>query len=190
MIPDVRNRLPFNPFEPKAAADLIARVGDYLADKVPASARVRVQNAHFVQVQARVGVRFIMPVGDVEFFKQRLVDELNHFLSPWAYEEGVDLVIGGRIYANSIVNFIAGRPHIDHVAHITLFTSEDGETFLPARDTDTMGGYYVATSRPDGVLVAARNHVIDLIGNVSVEEEEDSFKGINYWRIGLDFSVG
>ena len=53
-----------------------------------------------------------------------------------------------------------------------------------------MGGYYVATSRPDGVLVAARNHVIDLIGDVSVEEEEDSFKGINYWRIGLDFSVG
>ena len=53
-----------------------------------------------------------------------------------------------------------------------------------------MGGYYVATSQPDGVLVSTRNHVIDLIGDVSVEEEEDSFKGINYWRIGLDFSMG
>ena len=84
------------------------------------------------------------------------------------------------------MNFIDGRPYVDYVAHIRLFTWEDGEDFKPVPDTDPTG-YYVGTSRPDSVLVATRNHVIDLIGDVSVEE--DSFKGINYMRIGLDFIV-
>ncbi len=188
VIPDVHNRLPFNPFEPKAPADLIADVGTYLADKVPASARVWVRNAHFVQVQVRVGVRFA-PDADEGYYRQRLIDDLNRFLSPWAYEGGADLVIGGRIYANSIVNFIDGRPYVDYVAHITLFTSEDGRNFqqVPVPDDNAEDGYSVATSRPDGVLVAARDHFIDLIGGDTVEE--DSFKGINYWRIGYEFIV-
>ena len=185
VIPDIRNQLPFDPFEPRAPADLIADIESFLADKTPAAARVSVRNAHYVPVRVRVGVRF-KPGGNEGFYKQLLLDELNHFLSPWAYEEGADIVIGGRIYANSIINFIDRRDYVDYVAEIRLFSSEDGRTFRLARPSQEEG-YFVTTDRPDGVLVAARDHEIDVISEVGYEEE--SFIGIDYMKVELDLVV-
>ena len=115
-------------------------------------------------------------------------DELNRFLSPWAYEEGAEIEIGGRIYANVIINFLEERSYVDYVANITLFSSEDhGKTFrpvLPSADE----GYWVQTDRPDGILVAAQQHEIDLIAGAGYEEQV--FTGINYMKIDLDFIVG
>ena len=49
-------------------------------------------------------------------------------------------------------------------------------------------GYFVASDRPDGVLVAARRHEIDVISKEGYEEE--TFTGIDYMKIELDFVVG
>jgi hypothetical protein len=174
IIPDVRNRVPFDPFEPKAPADLIADIDAYLADKTPAYAAIKVKNAHYISVWLKFGVRFL-PGHDEGYLKQSLNDELNRFLSPWAYEEGADIVIGGRIYANSIINFIEERPYVDYVARFKLFRSEDEQ------------GYWVDAGRADGVLVAARRHVIDIIPETGYEEEW--FTGIGYMQIGWDFFV-
>jgi len=186
VIPDIRNKLPFNPFEPKAPSDLIADITTYLADHISASATVQVKNAYYVPVKVRFGVRFL-PGRNEGYYKQLLNEELNRFLSPWAYDEGADIVIGGRIYANVIIDFIEQRPYVDYVANIKLFSSEDGLTFKLALPSAT-DGYWIETARPDGVLVAARQHEIDMIADTGYEEK--SFIGINYMKIELDFIVG
>jgi hypothetical protein len=187
VIPDIRNELPFNPFEPKAPADLLADIAAYLADYSPAWATVHVKNAQYVPVKVRFAVRF-HPGYNEGFYQQYMNDELNRFLSPWAYEEGAEIEIGGRIYANVIINFLEERSYVDYVANITLFSSEDhGKTFrpvLPSADE----GYWVQTDRPDGILVAAQQHEIDLIAGAGYEEQV--FTGINYMKIDLDFIVG
>jgi hypothetical protein len=186
VIPNIRDKLPFNPFEPKAPANLIASIEGYLQGCIPAVAAVKVKNAHYVAVKVRFAVR-LRPGYNEGFYRQLLNEELNHFLAPWAYDEGADIVIGSRIYANTIINFIEERPYVDYVAEIKLFTSEDGHTF---RLTLPQGaeGYWVEAARPDSVLVAARQHEIDMI----VEDRfvETSFRGINYMKIELDFIVG
>jgi hypothetical protein len=184
IIPDIRNRLPFNPFEPKAPADLVRDVEAFLEDKTPPFAVVRVKNARYFPVKVRCGVRFV--TGSDEGFCRRLLnDELNRFLSPWAYEEGADVVIGGSIYANSIINFIDSRDYVDYVAEFKLFTSEDGDkfTFIPPSDD-----YHARPATPDGVLVAAREHQFDVISEADYRAED--FTGINYMKIELDFIVG
>lgn len=185
VIPRVRGQSTANPFEPKAPAALIQEIAAYLDDKRPPQAALRVRNAHFVQVKVRVGVRF-KGAGDEGFYKKRLNEELNRHLSPWAYEEGADIVIGGKIFANSIVSFIDSRDYVDYVATIKLFSCEDGRTFKMAQPLPGQG-YFVATERPDGVLVAALEHEIDVISDVGYTAE--SFTGINYMKIELDFVV-
>ena len=186
MIPDIRNKLPFDPFEPKAPADLIADIQDYLSDKTPAAARVEVRNPHYTTVKLRFGVRF-RTSGNEGFYRERLIEEVNRFLSPWAYEDVANIVIGGRIYANSIVNFVDQREYVDYVARIRMFRSEDGVAFEPVGSDDT-GDAYVTSGRPDGVLVAARRHEIDVI--VEAGEEAISAQGINYMKVELDLEVG
>jgi len=180
VIPDIRNRLPFNPFEPKVPADQIRDIEAFLRDKTPPFASVEVRNAHYVPVKVRCGVRFL-PGRDEGYCRQRLMDELNRFLSPWAYDEGADIVIGGSIYANSIINFIDQRDYVDYVAGFKLFTGDD-DVFVPEPEE---GGYRASTNRPDGVLVAARQHRFDVIPDADYRIEE--FTGINYMMVELDF---
>ena len=185
VIPDIRKQLPFDPFEPKAPANLLADIDSYLADKKPAWAALQVRNARYLPVKARIGVHFKTGV-DVGYFKQVLNGELNRFLSPWAFEDGADITIGGKIYANSIINFIDRREYIDYVAGIKLFISRDGRNFDLVPPTGTEG-YFVGTDEPDTVLVAARQHDFDIISEVEYDHEK--FTGINYMKIELDFIV-
>jgi hypothetical protein len=182
VIPDIRNRFQYDPFEPKASADLIRDIEAFLSDKTPPFASVEVKNAHYVPVKVRCGVRFL-PGRDEGYCRQRLGEELNRFLSPWAYDEGADIVIGGSVYANSIINFIDQRDYVDYLAGFKLFTGDD--EVLVADNDD--GGYRASTPRADGVLVAARQHQFDVISEADYRIEE--FTGLNYMMIELDFSV-
>ena len=179
IIPDIKNLLPSDPFAPKAPARLLADISDYLSTKMPAFAAVTVRNARYVPVRVRLRVRF-REEGNQGYYIQKLNDELNRFLSPWAYEEGSDIVIGGRIYANSIIDFVDRRSYVDYVAGVALFVS-DGERFIPA------GRDYVAAERPDDVLVAARSHIIDVLHDAVYEER--LLTGIGFMKVELDFIV-
>lgn len=184
VIPNIRNRLQFDPFEPKAPADSIRDIEAFLQGKTPPFASIKVKNAHYVPVKVRCGVRFL-PGADEGFCRKRLNEELNRFLSPWAYEEGADLVIGGSVYANSIIDFLEERDYVDYIAEFKLFTSEDeGKTFNPVVETDD---YHAGARGADGVLVAAREHQFDVISHADYRVE--GFTGIDYMKIELDFIV-
>lgn len=185
VIPDIRNRMPFDPFEPKAPADLIRDIERFLQDKTPPLAAVSVRNARYVPVKVRCGVRF--GAGRDESYCRRLLnEELNRFLSPWAYDDGADVIIGGRVYASSIIDFIERRDYVDYVAEFKLFTSDDqGQTFAYVPETID---YHAGVPGPDCVLVAARQHQFDVIGQADYRVEV--FHGINYMQVGLDFVVG
>lgn len=184
VIPDIRDALPSDAFAPKVSANTLADIEAYVSERAPAAANVRVRNAKYVPVMVRLGVRF-MPGQDEGFARKRLNEDLVRFLSPWAYDEGVELMIGGRIYANSILDFVDRREYVDYVAELKLFRGrgqDDFELIPPGVD------YHVATERPDQVLVAAPSHVIDVISELGYRQA--SFTGINYMKIELDFIVG
>lgn len=184
VIPDIRDMLPADAFAPRAPANLLADIEAYLRARAPAAAHVVVRNARYVSVAVRLGVRFRDGV-DPRWAQQQLGADLNRFLSPWAYDEGAELMIGGRIYASSILDFVDRRDYVDYVAELRLARSEDGENFkiVPPTPED----YHVAAERPDEVLVAAREHHIDVISEL--EYQQALFTGINYMKVGLDFIV-
>jgi hypothetical protein len=184
VIPDIRDNTLFDPFEPKASADVLVAVHDFLAARMPAHTELTVKNPYYVPVKTRFAVRF-QPGVDEGYARQQLNEELNRFLSPWAYNIAGDIVIGGRIYANMLVNFIEERPYVDFVAALYLFKDEKGSV----SQVQPRGrlGYWVEPDERDGVLVAARQHEIDIITEARYEEE--NFRGINYMRIELDFII-
>lgn len=186
VIPRVRDQSSINPFEPRVPAARIAEIEQWLSEIRPPQASLRVQNARFVQVKVRVGVRF-RGRGDDGFYTKLLNEDLNRYLSPWAYDDAAEIVIGERIHANSVVSFIDGRDYVDYVAHVELFRSEDGRTFTLVPRPSGSEPYVVSTEGPDGVLVAGPRHEIDIIPEVGYSAA--SFIGINYMRIELDFIV-
>jgi hypothetical protein len=180
VLPDMRNRIPFNPFEPKVPANRLAAIDRYLTGRIPGTARLRVRNASFLSIRVRVNVRF-RTGRDVGYYRQQLSTDLDRFLSPWAFDHAAEVVIGGEIWVGSIVAFVDDREYVDHVDGIELLARDERSlVWLPLRTV-------VSTSAPDTVLVSAANHEI-----VVLADEQDTgerWTGIGYMIIGLDFAV-
>jgi len=185
VIPDVRGKLPFNPFQPKVPADVLFQIQQQLEMVAPAYAGIIVNNPSYLQIKIRCVVKF-KPGYNEGFYKARLIEELKRFLSPWAYGEGNDITIGGTIYSSVIINFIAEQPYIDFVANIKLFQSEDGKQFTDVRMLND-GKNQVVAYQPDMILVSATTHEIDIVDENGYDE--DSYEGINYMKVELDFQV-
>ncbi len=185
VIPDIKGSLPFHPFSPKVAANTLFEIHEYLDQHSPAYAEVAVMNPFYIQVLTRCTVKFNEGY-DEQFYKEKLIDEIKRFLSPWAYDQESDIKIGGSLHASVMINFIAERPYIDYVANLKLFQSEDGKTFTDVRSLNR-GKSIVIPSRPDMVMVSGATHFIDIVDENGYNE--DSFEGINYMQIQLDFEV-
>lgn len=186
VIPDIRGKLPFNPFQPKVPPETIKDIQQYLEQRMPAFSNLKVKNPSYLQVKVRFAVKIKSGYNE-DFFTRRLEEELRRYLAPWAYDDGADITIGGKIYANVIVNFLAEKSYVEYVAGIKLFQSEDGKVFRDVR-TINNGENVVYAQQPDVILVSALEHEIDRIMEEGFEEE--NFTGINYMKIGLDFVVG
>lgn len=190
VLPDVR-ALPTNELGPKAPIAMLGEIEAFLQARVPASAQVNVRNATFRAVRLRLGVRFT-EVGNDGYWMGRLNEELNRFLSPWAYDEGVDIVLGGRIHASNIVDFVDRCDYVDYVAGVTLFYTDDegqGFTFLRLPSDDAVDkAYFVEAGGADRVLVAYPQHRIDLITTEHYDARQ--YRGISYMELEMDFVVG
>jgi len=185
VIPDIKGKLPFDPFQPKVPQNTIYQIQKYIDQRMPVWAETRVKNPAYVQVMTRFAVKFKQGYNE-GFFLQKLEEDLKRFLSPWAYEEGADIIINGKIHANVIVNYIAERPYTDYVAGMKLFRGNEQGGFDDVLRLGS-GENVVEAGRPDVILVSAQEHMIDLIREQGYIEED--FSGINYMKIEYDFTV-
>lgn len=179
VLPDLR-LLRSDPARPSVPAHLIAEIGEYLDPLMPMSARLEVRNPSYVEVKFRVALRFRSD-RDPDFDRARLETALNRWLTPWAFDDGADPVIGGRVLRSNLIAFIDSQPFVDFVAGLTVFTSTDGATFQVAP------GDVVEADADDAVLIAAPRHEIDLV--TSADGARETLRGIGYMRIQLDFQI-
>ncbi|MDJ0703454.1 MAG: baseplate J/gp47 family protein [Leptolyngbyaceae cyanobacterium MO_188.B28] len=189
IIPNIANTAPFLPLEPKAPLYLLREIEAYLQSHASPFVRVVVKNPRYEQIKYRAAVRF-QPGYEQGYYLKQLNQELVKFLSPWAYEEQSDISFGSSIHSSTVIHFIESRPYVDYVANLKLIEQVALSTDnRPQPNTR----YRVNTSnlaqvkQVDSILVSAPNHIIDLI--TASDYTEESFEGIDYMIVGLDFFV-
>jgi hypothetical protein len=183
VIPDIKGKLPFNPFEPKAPSNIIHDIQKYIEQRVPAWATIKVKNPTYIQVKVRIAVKIREGYSE-SFFVAKLKEDLIRYLAPWAYDESADIFLDRRLDADVIVNFVAERFYIEFASDIYLFTSINSVDF---RKNNTVNGEnYVQATNPGDILVSAREHVIDVIPQ---EYKQNNYQGIGYMKVGLDFQI-
>ncbi len=184
VIPDIRDRLPFNPYAPKVGSAELLEIKEFLTNRVPAFAEITVNNPTYLQVMTRCSIKFHQGY-DPQFYQTKLIDEIKRFLSPWAYDDPTNISLGGTLDAGVLINFIAEKNYVDFVANLKLFQIMDGEI----TDVITLndGKNTVVPNQPDMILVTAETHQIDIVD--SNVYDEDLQEGINYMVIGVDFEV-
>lgn len=175
VIPDIRARLPFDPFEPKAPAGVLRQIETFLTALSPPFATIQVKNPVYQTARLGFDVKFL-PGFDAGFYAGVLQDELLCYLSPWAFDTGAEMAFDRVIYAGAIAYFIEQRPYVDFLTDLNLYR-------LDARGQPGPAMQVLAADDPGAIWVSARQHFIRVL------ETESPDYGIGAMRIEYDFQL-
>jgi hypothetical protein len=216
IVPDWRQRPSGNPLQPRANQAALLEINRTLTRYSNGFSELHVTNPSYetLLVDSKVGFRKGFDPG---YHAALLSNELQRFLSPWAFDEGKDIVFGGNLHSSEILAFIEGREYVDYVADFALYHRYTGSppngigdlqigvdftigdtpeaAIGQGGDAKTIGVDFVvgvpvevaSATRPDAIIVSHDNHRIR-----SIQADESICQGtqaigIGQMIIGLDF---
>jgi len=214
IIPNLRTVTTNNPLEPRADAVLMTDIENFVSDLTTPYANIHVIHPIYERILVDAQVAFVSGF-DAGYYTSVLNEELRRFLSPWAYEEGQDIVFGSRIYRSEILAFIEGREYVDYITDFKLYHSYPGQrrygignmavevdfiiqpkptpfiNTMEIENTFVVGrGVEVArTVQGHAILVSHPEHRIRPVESGSHECKGASQLGIGYMTVELDFMV-
>ena len=214
IVPDLRAVETINPLEPRADTVLMRKIEDFVVNLVSPFSSVHVIHPVYERIRVDAQIAFVSGL-DAGYYANLLNEELQRFLSPWAYEEGQDIVFGTRIYRSEILAFLEGRDYIDYVVNFTLYHSYTGprrggvgdmavdfDFIVYPEPVPAIGGMEIentfvvgrgvdtaAATLPHAILVSHSEHRI-----TPLDGSEDLCKGVSqlgigYMTVELDFNV-
>lgn len=126
VVPDWRKRPTGDPLQPKTNPNRLREMDDFISGTHTSPlARVHVTNPAYETLLVDCKVNF-HPQFDPGYYAAVLNEDLKKFLSPWAFEEGQDIVFGGKVYASEILAFIEGKEYVDFVTDFELYHRYNG----------------------------------------------------------------
>jgi hypothetical protein len=214
IVPNVHRTGATNVLEPRAGAVLMGRIQEYVAGLKSPFSTIHVIHPAFERMRVEARVTF-QPGRDPGYYARVLNDDLRRFLSPWAYQEGEDILFGARVYRSEILAFVEGREYVDHLTDLQLYHSFEGParggigwmtigvdlyiranprpgvTEMRIGDDFIVGrGVEVAeTTQAHAILVSHPEHLITPVARGAEVCPGVARLGIGYMTVGLDFNV-
>jgi len=173
VIEKIRNKNAVNPLQPKTSRGTLQEIKTFLLDYISPFVEVFVQNPIYEEIQVDFKVKFKQGF-DPGFYTLKLNEEIKQFLSPWAYEEGKDIVFGNVIYKSAIYYFIEKREYVDFLMDFKMIHIKPnwGIGCMEILDDFYVGAndslFDVDKAEPKtsrSILVSASDHIIGIIGN-------------------------
>jgi len=183
VIPDVSSDSGSVELEPGVSVSVLTDIHDYIAPLAPPFAKIRVKNPEYRQVMHRLAVRFNPGFGAGHYAGQ-IVEDIQRFLSPWAFQSSEKIAFGGVKYRSALIHFLEKLDYVDYVAVVKTFEQRPGSGDYELK-YDFIEDGAARCRRADEVLSSSPFHIVDVITS-DVFREED-FAGIGYMIIGLDF---
>jgi hypothetical protein len=124
LIPNLRKRGIHAPFQPKLSIHKRMDIYDFLRERISPFIYLRVENPIYEPIQLSFNVGFHSGK-DEGFYGKKLHQEIQEFLSPWAFEneltENSDLVFGGELHKSTILKFIEDLDYVDFVNDFNMY---------------------------------------------------------------------
>jgi len=192
LIPDLIQKNAIDPLKPRVSSALLTRVHDYLSRYISPFVDLQVLNPLYERIQLDFSVRFHAGF-DGGFYANQLNEEIVRFLSPWAFEEGQDIVFGGQVYKSILLDFIEERVYVDFVTNFKLLH------FRPGIGSECINGNFVIgpvtdialSTTPRSILVSDPRHKIRVLEAGHYPCSQAYFgNGIGFDILEATFTVG
>lgn len=171
VVPMLRNVNAIDPLRPAVGQGKLAEIRNYLARHIPSLfVELVVENPSYEEILVEFSVGF-HPGYDAGYYGELLNESLKRFLAPWAYEEGQDLVFGGKIHKSAIIKFIEEQPYVDFVVDFLVYHNTNGSNFAGINWMEIECNFvvsapdvlFVEASSERSVLISANRHTITVL---------------------------
>lgn len=179
VIEKVRNKNAVNPLQPRTGRNTLDGIKACASKYLSPFVEVHVQNPIYEEVKVDFKVAF-KPGFDPGYYKTKLNEEIKQFLSPWAYQEGEDIVFGNVIYKSAIYYFVEKREYVDYVldfrmSHIKpnwgIGCMEILDDFFVGVDETLVDVDKAEPRTSRSILVSAPGHEIEIITNMGITDD-------------------
>lgn len=119
-VPNLRNQNAYNPLRPTLSKNKLSEIQAFLQQIANDFVEIAVHSPVFETIYTEFRVAFKKDY-DAGFYKNKLNGDIIKFLSPWIYNEGIELSFGGKIHRSTILNFVEQREYVDFVDNFKLF---------------------------------------------------------------------
>lgn len=158
VIPNVRQGNAGNLLQPVSNLAYLNEINQFIVENNPSpfltTDRVYVSNPVYetLLVDCKVAFRIGKDPG---FYSNQLEEDIRHFLSPWAYEEGQDITFGGKVYRSEILAFIEGRDYVDYVINFQLYHRYRGTDTTSGIGCMKIGTDFIIAIKPSATIASS-----------------------------------
>ncbi|PSR12309.1 MAG: hypothetical protein DA408_06845 [Bacteroidetes bacterium] len=149
-----------DPLRPYTSLADLQNMQAFLAARTTCFAKLHLRNPIFEPVLVTFKVRLYDGL-DESFYETQLNQDLIGFLSPWAFNNQVEIDFGGKINKSAIVNFIEERAYVNYIEDLVLSHTTDPSQ----QDVES-----VSPTKQVSILVSARQHDITIIQDSATTE--------------------
>jgi hypothetical protein len=147
-------------YKPLVSKAKLTAIHQFIQSLSSPFAQFTVMNPLFDEIVVSFGVVFTAAVKDRLVFEKKVKEDVQRFLSPWAFTDAVEPEFGGVIYRSSLIDFIESLPYVDYVKNLRLSLSSNSTNSLDS----------VAASSPASILISSST--ISVIGELQTHSEE------------------
>jgi hypothetical protein len=147
-------------YKPLVSKSKLTGITDLITQLNSPFAKVEVMNPLFEEITVDTIVTFRPHIKDEAYYEKELQTDIKRFLSPWAFENGVEPDFGGVIYRAALLDFIEELPYIDFVEKLEI------------RHQNSVTGDVATASSAASILISAPMHIV--AGNLAVTSEINS----------------
>jgi hypothetical protein len=168
VVTNIRNKNAVDPLRPRTSLSTLREIEEFVKKRQPPCVKLYVQNPAFEEVMVDFKVRFHQGF-DKGLSKKKLNEAIIEYLSPWAFEQGSDIVFGGSIHGSMILNFVEQQEYVDYVTCFNMFHIIPGDTgILSSTKVEE-----AMASTSASVLGSASYHDISVLETDDCECEEN-----------------
>ena len=151
-IPNLTNRNTGNILKPKAKANTLSEIQQFLDKKSSMFTNIHVQNPDYEEILLEFDVAFHQSY-EFGFYKMVLNEDIKKYLTPWAFDESKAISFGGKIHKSLIINFIDSLEYVDFVTNFNMFHVDEMGNRSPNLEI-------IEASSSKAILVSASTHLI------------------------------
>lgn len=157
VVSNLRNQNQVDLLQPSTSIALREDITAFLKKRSSKFVNIHVINPDYSEIQISCKVKYYSEFEpNAGYYDNTLIEDIKRFLSPWAYDDGKDIVFGAKVHQSYIINFIEEREYVDYLTDFTMYLLDENGN--PGESQESIEAINAKT-----ILVSAKTHKVEHI---------------------------